>query len=100
MILEPYTMSGEKSTSGVILNCSGLLMAVDLLPPDTGTAVLKIYDHPSAASGKIVFEAKIASGTSTTSLSLPMARYINNGIYAELTDSSNTARYNVGYSGS
>ncbi len=100
MLLEPYVMSGEKTASAVISDRPGLLMGIDFLPPSSGTAILKIYDSASATtSGKtIIFEALIAAGTSTSSLSLPMARFVSQGIYAVLTDGSTSALFNVGYS--
>lgn len=100
MLFEPYIMSGEKSASAVISDRPGLLMGIDFLPPSSGAAVLKIYDSATATtSGKtIIFEASIAAGTSTNSLSLPMARFVTQGIYAVLTDGSASALFNVGYS--
>ncbi len=97
MILEPCTSSGEKTASAAISTHPGLLMAVDLIPPSVGTAVLKIYDNPSAASGTIIFECATTAGVASQSFSFNMARYAGTGIYASLVDAQGDASYVVGY---
>ena len=104
MILEPYIMSGElKAATSLTFQVSalpGLLMAVDLIPPSSGNALIKIYDSDVGvtSTATCVFEAQITTATSTNSLSLPMARYLRKGIYVVITDSSTSCIANVGFS--
>ena len=98
-MLEPYIMGGEKSTSTQITTRPGIILAVDILPPDAGIAVLKIYDSNSASTAeKIIFEAATPAGTSSTNFVLTAGRFVGKGIYAVLTDASSTCKFNVGYS--
>lgn len=95
MILEPCTSSGEKSASALISSHPGLLMAIDLLPPASGAATLVIYDNNAAsASGTVLFECSVSSGTASSSINMSMARYSGKGLYAVLTG---TTTYVVGY---
>ena len=85
MILEPATVSGEKSASAVIYAAPAALIGIDLLPPSSGIATLKIYDHPSAASGTIVAELVVAAGMNAQSVHLAVSRRALTGLYASLT---------------
>lgn len=97
MILEPCTSSGLQVASAAISTHPGLLCAIDLMPPSTGSAVLKIYDNPTSAAGTILFECSIAAGVGSQSVNMSMARYVGKGIYASLTNASADATYVVGY---
>lgn len=99
MMLEPYIMSGEKSTSTQISTKPGILLAVDLLPPDAGIAILKLYDSNSGSvADKVIFEAAAAAGESSANHVLTAGRFVTKGIYAGLTDATATCRFNIGYS--
>ena len=97
MIIEPAKMSGEKTASTAIYARPCLLAAVDILPPSTGSATLKIYDNASAASGTIIFEASVVAGTAATSVNMSMARYAQYGLYASWTNTSGDSAFNVGF---
>jgi hypothetical protein len=90
MIPEPCKSSGEKSASAVIFAAPALLTSIDILPPASGNAVLKIYDNPSAASGTLLWEGQVqTAGTSlTVDLSIPV--WAGTGIYASLSGTATT----------
>ena len=85
MILEPCTSSGEKSGSAVILANPGYLCSIDILPPASGNASLKIYDNASAASGTILWEGQVQTGGNSLHMQFGQAVYAAKGIYASLT---------------
>lgn len=95
MILEPSSVSGEKNASAVIYAAPAILQSIDLLPPATGVATLKIYDHPSTASGTIIAELVVAAGQNSASIHLATARRAVTGLYASL---SGTTTFVVGFS--
>lgn len=97
MILEPATSSGAKTADAVIYAAPAILQFIDIMPPAAGVATLKIYDHPSAASGTLLATVEVAAGMNSVSVNLTTARRALTGLYADLTG---TTTYIVGFSAS
>lgn len=94
-MIGPGTSSGEKSSSEAIATRPAYLHGFEINPPNSGLAVLKIYDNASAASGIVVATATVAAGQNSLYLDFRAARVCNNGIYASLTG---TTTYIISYS--
>lgn len=97
MILEPSTSSGAQTADGVIYAAPAILQSIDLMPPASGVATLKIYDHPSAASGTLLATLEVAAGANSQSIHMTTARRALRGLYADLTG---TTTFVVGFSAS
>jgi hypothetical protein len=97
MILEPVSMSGNKTASAAIRTRPGTLAVIDLSPPASGVVVLTIYDHATAASGTVIARIDLASGSNSIN-GLQCARSYANGLYAELSGTyTGTINFNIGY---
>ena len=79
------TSSGKITTStSAVWAMPGTLCEVDVSPPDSGIAVVTLYDNPSAASGTVLALLEIASGTTSANEWVgPVVA--NKGIYAAVT---------------
>lgn len=97
MILEPVTMSGNKTASVAIWARPGMLGVIDFSPPTTGVAILKIYDNASAASGAIIARIDLPAGTSGIN-NMQYLRQASAGLYAELSGTyTGTVNFNIGF---
>lgn len=95
MILEPITMTGSITTSQSIATGRGRVMAIDLIAPVTGTALLVLYDNPSGPTGNVVAQVALtSSATQSISITMPVGRAYQLGLYASLTG---TTSFNIGY---
>lgn len=92
----PQTSSGEQTGNAQISSNRAHLLGIELNPPATGLATLKIYDSEnSTTSGKaLVLSLTVAAGQSTLFITFPSGRSANRGLYAVLTG---TTSYLVGY---
>lgn len=70
-----------------------------MISPDTGTATLVIYDSSNSnTSGKLVLaEFEIDAGMPSCNHEYTNFITANNGLYAQLTDTSGTASFIVRY---
>lgn len=97
MILEPVTMSGNKTASTAIWARPGILGVIDLSPPATGVVTLKIYDNPTAASGTVIARLDLPAGVASLN-NIQICRQALTGIYAELSGTyTGTINFNVGF---
>ncbi len=96
MILEPCTSSDEQSSSKLVSVRPSTLCGIDLLPPASGTAKLKIYDNnvASTSGATVLFECSVDTGEASSSFNASIARLAKKGIYAVLTG---TTTYVIGY---
>lgn len=95
----PTNSSGSKTVSAQISVLRSLLSGIDMISPTTGTATLTIYDsNNSTTSGKLVLaEMEVDAGMPSCNHQYTNMVQANNGIYVELTDSSNSASYIIRY---
>lgn len=97
MILEPCTMSGNKTSSTAITARPGILAVIDISPPATGVVVLKVYDNPSAASGTVLARIDLPAGVASKN-NLSIGRQAATGLYAELSGTyTGTINFNIGF---
>jgi len=98
MFIGPASVSDEKSTSGSITTRTSFLHGIEVLPPVTGTATVKIYDsEDSNTSGKrAIALVTVADGMNSVYIEFSTPRVANRGIYCVLSGSATT--YTVGYS--
>lgn len=89
----PYNMTGEQNATGNVVAFPCILRSVDLLPPASGTATLKIYDSSTTGTALCIFEASVVS-TADSAVCVPMERIASSGLYCVLTG---TTVFNVGY---
>lgn len=87
--------SGEKSATAQITNTGGFLHGLELNPPSSGLATLKVYDSATAGTTKLITTATTAAGLSSIYIEFPGPRACNSGIYAVLTG---TTTYSIGFS--
>lgn len=87
--------SGEKSATAQITATGSYLHGLELNPPASGLATLKIYDSNSAGTASLVATATTAAGLSSIYIEFPNPRSCNKGIYTVLTG---TTTYNIGFS--
>ena len=97
MILEPCTMSGNKTASTAIWARPGILGVIDLGAPTTGVVTLKIYDNPTAASGTVLARIDLPAGVTSVN-NLQVGRQALTGLYAELSGTyTGTINFNIGF---
>lgn len=96
----PATSSGEKSASTVIYTRPCYLHGFEVVPPNIGYSVLKVYDssNTSTAGKTIIAEATVAAGQNSIYLSFMTPRVANNGVYAELTNTSGSTTFVLAFS--
>lgn len=87
--------SGEKSATAQITSTGGFLHGVELNPPASGLATLKIYDSNAAGTNSLITTATTAAGLSSIYIEFPNPRACNSGVYAVL---SGTTTYVIGFS--
>jgi hypothetical protein len=92
----PQTSSDELSASAQISSMRSFLYGVELNPPSTGLATLKLYDSENSTitGKKLILSCVVAAGQSTLFITFPSGRSANRGIYAALTG---TTTYIIGY---
>lgn len=98
MMIQPVTMSGEKSANANITARACILSAIDLTPPATGAVILKIYDDAATAtSGTIIFETSVIAGVNALNF-VALNRYAVKGLYAVLSGTyTGTPLFNIGF---
>ncbi len=90
----PVRSSGNQTADALIINGPGVLKDVLINTDGTNDAALVLYDGTSAA-GKIVWEASVVGPNKTGYTQLN--RKFDFGLYADMTVSAGTMKYNVGY---
>lgn len=94
----PLTTSGALTASAQIDAGTGFVFGYDLLPPGSGSAILKLYDGPSA-TGRLISTVEAAAGGKSAHVDFSQARPFKNGLYAELSfsKSGQTTTYVVAF---
>lgn len=80
----PLTTSGALTASAQIDTGTGFVFGFDLLPPASGTAILRLYDGPDA-SGRLITTAEVGSKGNSVHVNFSHSRPFKNGLYAQLT---------------
>lgn len=89
------TSSGERSATVQITTTGGYLHSLQINPPSSGYATLKVYDSNNAGTTLLIATVAVSAGLNSIYLSLPHPQTANNGIYAVLTG---TTTYTIGFS--
>ncbi len=97
------TMVGESTNAasvslapGVIMNGPAVMSGVVVRNTDAGNAgVFRIYDNPSAASGTVLFTAKLAADTHSHFVFPGLGVIAFFGLYATMTGASSAVEGSV-----
>lgn len=91
------TTSDEQSASATIYAAQSHFHSLELLPPTSGYATLKVYDseNDTLTGKRMIAEATVSAGMNSIYLALPAPRVCNRGVRAELTG---TTTYIIGFS--
>lgn len=96
MFLNYSTSSGVKNADAQILSLPGNIMGIDIIPPDSGQAIVQVYDSEnSSTSGKLLLaECHVDAGMPTLNHEWLRPIIANRGVYCVLTQ---TGGANAGY---
>lgn len=90
----PVRSSGNQTADALIINGPGVLKDVLINTDGTNDAALILYDGTSAA-GKVVWEGSVLGPNKTGYTQVN--RKFDFGLFADMTVSAGTMKYNVGY---
>ena len=77
--------SGEKTVDFAALAGPGYLTAVEVITDGTNDAKVILYDHATAASGKVIFEATITGASHYGGRVFVPPVEVYNGVYADVS---------------
>lgn len=85
--LVPCQSSDLLSADGVVSNRQCVLHAVTIIPA-AADSTLTLYDHASAASGKVLAKVFVKASTASQTIQIPGGCEAVNGIYADIDGAS------------